>query len=401
MAELVAGSTGGLSVWSSDSDDRLAALQSIAAAQRLFPESPDPLKVGALLLLASHGEWSEGVNQVEEPYTKLTYQILDTDLVVTRMEVGEGADRETSLLVQDGDESVFHVGQSDPLNVDALPLEHVLEHLSSEQVALLQQYLAPQPVQSVSLASFPDRVGVAIKYLQTSQTSGEGFDALLDGHQQVLHEALYDQFVSLTGIEPRSTPETQTATYNSELYTVLVEADTEARLCTVLDQQDAIVFQAYDGVFSDTHPNCGFGLVECSLDNASILEVASAYLSKPDTNKTGIESVAAELKRLGELAPAGSKALIVAETVLRTHATDAKSGEVYSFARTDGGGLSVRDLATQQELVSLSPQGTVSPATLSATDRSLFSAMYSKLQQVAAQPTVAPLAKPRTADLER
>lgn len=207
-----------------DGADRVAITESVAATSSFPTESPESaLKVGALLFLSSKGERSESVNQAEDPVTRWDYDCLVTDLRVTRLDVGLGDSRDTSLFVHDGDVCVFHVGQSDPLTVDELPLETVLEHLPSEQVALLQEHLAPDyaPAQ----VALKDQVETAIGYLETLQISGEGFDALLDAHQQVLHEAVYTQCVSLTGLNVNAPFTRQTATYHGESYTVRVESE--------------------------------------------------------------------------------------------------------------------------------------------------------------------------------
>ncbi len=411
-----------------DDADRQSVMAIVAAKVELsryllseIPECDDVLALSAVLLLDQLNPYTAepitNRNPLRPDVTEVTrdWPLPGTSLVLSRVDITTGDNQEPfsvyAVMEQAAGAPVRRLYSTDLDAVDnSLSPYHkrallsALDTLQPGYGEALQSHF-PEQDPAVVKANFVGRVETAIDYLETLQVSGEGFDALLDGHQQVLHGALYEQFVSLTGLDVNGPFICQEATYHGEAYTVSVVSENtsmNSMTCTVYDQQGAIVFEAGEVAYSDDNPNSGFHIFQSNLDNATILEVAKAYCSGPDTTKTGIESVAAELKRLGDFAPEGSTALVAAESLLRIHDTAEKSGELYSLARTADGGLSVKDASTQRELVAMSPDGKVGPSTLTPADKASFRSTYNKLQQLAATPqqTAAPAVKAK-ADLER
>ena len=149
------------------------------------------------------------------------------------------------------------------------------------------------------------------------------------------------------------------------------------------------------------HPS-GEGLVyfetEGSLDDpqkAALLKAPQQELVQSRAGLTapqglqGAAVVQQRLDQMGELAPYGSKAVLVADRLLRDGGADAIEGQLYAFQRQKDGSITITDRQTKASLFQMDRHGDIqaSEAALSPQNRQNFNGMFHKL--AAAQPVKA------------
>lgn len=148
------------------------------------------------------------------------------------------------------------------------------------------------------------------------------------------------------------------------------------------------------------HPKTGelvFFETESTLDNEQLAEMMKAFQSaqqEKESSLTGVAAVQDRLLQMGEMAPYGSKAVLVADALLQQAEKSGQSnvtGNIYTFDRSSDGGISINYKAfpLSEPLFQMSADGTVSHSGAAWTQehQQNFSQMYNKLFQ--SQPQMA------------
>jgi len=148
------------------------------------------------------------------------------------------------------------------------------------------------------------------------------------------------------------------------------------------------------------HPKTGelvFFETESTLDNEQLAEMMKAFQSaqqEKESSLTGVPAVQERLLQMGDMAPYGSKALLVADALLQQAEKSGQSkvtGNIYTFDRASDGGISInyKDFPLSEPLFQMSAAGTVSHsgAAWMQNHKDNFAQMYDKLFQ--AQPQLA------------
>lgn len=182
--------------------------------------------------------------------------------------------------------------------------------------------------------------------------------------------------------------------YVTEGYTLSADLDdaTGMPVYTVetADQVAVLSFQDHPG---------GEGLVyfetEGSLDDAQKAALLKALQQELAQSREGLTApqglqgaavVQQRLDQMGEMAPYGSKAVLVADRLLRDGGADAIEGQLYAFQRQKDGSIIITDRQTKAPLFQMDRHGAIqsSEAALSPQNRQNFNGMFNKL--AAAQP---------------
>lgn len=182
--------------------------------------------------------------------------------------------------------------------------------------------------------------------------------------------------------------------YVTEGYTLSADLDDTAGMpvYTVETAAQGAVLSFQD------HP-CGKGLVyfetEGSLDEAQKTELLKALQQELAQSREGLTApkglkgaavVQQRLDQMGEMAPYGSKAVLVADRLLRDGGVAAVEGQRYAFKRQKDGSIDIIDRQTKAPLFQMDRNGAIqtSEAALSPQNRQNFNGMFDKL--AAAQP---------------
>ncbi len=114
----------------------------------------------------------------------------------------------------------------------------------------------------------------------------------------------------------------------------------------------------------------------------------------------GAEVVQQRLDQMGEMAPYGSKAVLVADRLMRDGDVESLEGQRYAFKRQKDGAITITDRQTKAPLFQMDRNGAIqaSEAALSPQNRQNFNGMFDKL--AAAQPVKVAAAVKNVSSLE-
>lgn len=134
---------------------------------------------------------------------------------------------------------------------------------------------------------------------------------------------------------------------------------------------------------------------ESSLDDTQKTDLLKALQQELAQSREGLTApkglkgaavVQQRLDQMGEMAPYGAKAVLIADRLLRDGGVDAVEGQLYAFNRQKNGSITVTDRQTKSPLFQMDRNGAIraSEAALSPQNRQNFNGMFNKLAE--AQP---------------